>query len=74
MISYRRNFAAEFYWASTLTRRVKRGFGGEVPPPRLDAYLQNLGMLMRDIRAESIRTYPKKADAEQVWGTVRNNE
>ena len=73
MISYRRNFAAEFYWASTLTRRVKRGFGGGTPAAA--GCLSAKPRYADEGYQDGIHPHlPKKTDAEQVWGTVRNNE
>jgi nitrite reductase/ring-hydroxylating ferredoxin subunit len=37
--------------------------GHEAPPPRLGEYLQNIGMLMKHVRTESIRTYATKLEA-----------
>ena len=40
--------------------------GHETPPPRLAAYLKNVGLLMKDVRTESIRTYATKVEGGWV--------
>jgi nitrite reductase/ring-hydroxylating ferredoxin subunit len=42
--------------------------GGEVAPPRLGAYLRNVGMLMEHVRTESIGVY--KTTVEDGWVSV----
>lgn len=42
--------------------------GNEPPPPRIDAFLRNADMLMKQIRTESIHTY--KAKVESGWVLV----
>jgi nitrite reductase/ring-hydroxylating ferredoxin subunit len=41
--------------------------GNENPPPRLGAYLTNVGMLMQHIRTESIGAYKTKVESDWVW-------
>ena len=41
-------------------------FGHETPPPMMGEYLQNIGMLMKHVRTESIRTYATKLEAGWV--------
>jgi nitrite reductase/ring-hydroxylating ferredoxin subunit len=43
---------------------------GETAPPRTEAYLKNVNMLMAYIRSESIGTYPTKIEAGWVWVAV----
>ncbi len=50
-----------------LSGPVPRDFGGEVPPPRMAQYLQNVAMLMSHIRTRSIRTYETKVEFGMVW-------
>lgn len=50
-----------------LSGPVPRDFGGEVPPPRMAQYLQNVAMLMSHIRTRSIRTYETKVESGMVW-------
>ncbi len=40
--------------------------GDDAPPPRLGAYLQNVGMLMQHIRTESIGVYKTTVDGGWV--------
>jgi nitrite reductase/ring-hydroxylating ferredoxin subunit len=40
--------------------------GGEIPGPRVGAFLTNVGMLMAHIRAESIGTFKVKVESEWV--------
>jgi len=41
--------------------------GIEPVPPRMGAFLQNVGMLMQHIRTESIHTHRVKLEAGWVW-------
>jgi nitrite reductase/ring-hydroxylating ferredoxin subunit len=41
--------------------------GNEPVPPRTGAFLHNVGMLMQNVRTESIRKYVVKVDAGWVW-------
>lgn len=50
-----------------LSGPVPHDFGGEVPPPRMTQYLQNVAMLMSHIRTRSIRTYETKVESGMVW-------
>jgi len=43
--------------------------GHEIPPPFLHKYLQNIEMLMKHVRTESIRTYATKLEAG--WVQIR---
>jgi len=45
---------------------VPHDLGDEIPPPMLGGYLQNIGMLMKHVRTESIRTYTTKLEAGWV--------
>jgi nitrite reductase/ring-hydroxylating ferredoxin subunit len=49
-----------------LSGPVPPNFGQEIPPPMFGEYLQNIGMLMKDVRTESIRTYSTKLEAGWV--------
>jgi nitrite reductase/ring-hydroxylating ferredoxin subunit len=49
-----------------LSGPVPPDMGSETPPPMLAGYLQNVGMLMKHIRMESIRTYATKVEAGWV--------
>jgi nitrite reductase/ring-hydroxylating ferredoxin subunit len=49
-----------------LSGPVPADFGKETPPPMLGEYFQNVGMLMKHIRTESIRTYETKLAAGWV--------
>jgi nitrite reductase/ring-hydroxylating ferredoxin subunit len=49
-----------------LSGPVSSDIGHETPPPRLGEYLQNIGMLMKHVRTESIRTYATKLQAGWV--------
>jgi nitrite reductase/ring-hydroxylating ferredoxin subunit len=40
--------------------------GNESLPPRLAAFLQHVGALMKDVRTESLRTYETKVEAGWV--------
>jgi nitrite reductase/ring-hydroxylating ferredoxin subunit len=50
-----------------LSGPVPPHLGNEPVPPRMGAFLQNVGMLMQHIRTESIRTYRVKLEAGWVW-------
>jgi nitrite reductase/ring-hydroxylating ferredoxin subunit len=52
-----------------LSGPVPSDIGHEVPPPFLGKYLQNIGMLMKHVRTESIRTYATKLEAG--WVQIR---
>ena len=43
--------------------------GTEIPSPIIGGYLQNIGMLMKQVRTESIRTYATKLEAG--WVLIR---
>ena len=45
-----------------LSGPVPTYLGHETPPPMMVEYLQNIGMLMKDVRTESIRTYATKLE------------
>ena len=49
-----------------LSGPVPPDIGHETLPPMLGEYLQNIGMLMRHVRAESICTYATKLEAGWV--------
>ena len=49
-----------------LSGPVPADTGNESIPPRLAAYLQNIGTLMVPVRTESIRTYETKVEAGWV--------
>jgi nitrite reductase/ring-hydroxylating ferredoxin subunit len=49
-----------------LSGPVPADFGDETPPPRLGHFLQGIGMMMEQVRTESIRTYPTKVEAGWV--------
>ncbi|GAB6276136.1 MAG: hypothetical protein SAMD01599839_06760 [Rectinema sp.] len=40
--------------------------GDEIPPPKIEAFLKNVGMLMQHIRMESIGAYKAKVEAGWV--------
>ena len=46
-----------------LSGPVPADFGKEIPSPMLGEYLQNIGMLMKDIHTESIHTYATKIES-----------
>ncbi len=46
-----------------LSGPVPEDLGNESVPPALAAFLQNVGMLMKHVRTESIRTYQTKVEA-----------
>jgi nitrite reductase/ring-hydroxylating ferredoxin subunit len=46
---------------------VPPDLGGESTPPRLVAYLRNVGMRMQHIRTESLAVYAAKVDGDWVW-------
>ena len=52
-----------------LSGPVPSDTGHEIPPPFLGAYLQNIEMLMKHVRTESIRTYATKLEAG--WVQIR---
>lgn len=45
-----------------LSGPVPSDAGNETPPPRLAAFLQRVDVLMREVRTESICTYPTKLE------------
>jgi nitrite reductase/ring-hydroxylating ferredoxin subunit len=49
-----------------LSGTVPADLGNESLPPRLAAFLQHVGALMKDIRTESLRTYETKVEAGWV--------
>ena len=49
-----------------LSGPVPPDFGHETPPPMFGEYLQNIGMLMKGVRTESIRTYTTKLESGWV--------
>ena len=49
-----------------LSGPVPADMGNESLPPRLAAFLQHVGTLMKDVRTESIRTYETKIEAGWV--------
>jgi nitrite reductase/ring-hydroxylating ferredoxin subunit len=49
-----------------LSGPVPPDLGHETPPPLMGGYLQNIGMLMKHVRTESIRTYATKLEAGWV--------
>ena len=52
-----------------LSGPVPSDMGHEIPPPLLGRFLQNIGMLMKHVRTESIRTYATKLEAG--WIQIR---
>jgi nitrite reductase/ring-hydroxylating ferredoxin subunit len=46
-----------------LSSPVPADFGNEIPSPIMGEYLQNIGMLMKHVRTESIHTYATKIDS-----------
>ena len=52
-----------------LSGPVPSDSGHEIPPPFLGKYLQNIEMLMKHVRTESIRTYATKLEAG--WVQIR---
>ena len=50
-----------------LSGSVPHDLGGEVPPPKLARYLQNVAMLMKPIRTHNLRTYETKVESGMVW-------
>ena len=52
-----------------LSGPVPSDIGHEIPPPFLGGYLQNIEMLMKHVRTESIRTYATKLEAG--WVQIR---
>lgn len=49
-----------------LSGPVPADMGNDIPPPRLAAFLQHVGMQMKHIRTESIRAYETKVEAGWV--------
>jgi len=49
-----------------LSGPVPSDIGHEIPPPFLNQYLQNIGMLMKHVHTESIRTYETKLESGWV--------
>ncbi len=49
-----------------LSGPVPGDLGNETVPPRVAAMLQNVGMLMKHVRTESIRSYATKVEAGWV--------
>jgi len=49
-----------------LSGPVPADMGNESLPPRLTAFLQHVGMLMKHVRTESIRTYETRVEAGWV--------
>jgi nitrite reductase/ring-hydroxylating ferredoxin subunit len=49
-----------------LSGPVPSDIGHEIPPPFLGQYLQNIGMIMKHVHTESIRTYATKLEAGWV--------
>ena len=49
-----------------LSGPVPADMGNETPPPKLAAFLQHVGMQMRHVRTESIRTYETKGESGWV--------
>jgi nitrite reductase/ring-hydroxylating ferredoxin subunit len=45
---------------------VPSDIGDEIPPPFLGEYLNNIGMIMKHVHTESIRTYATKLEAGWV--------
>jgi len=52
-----------------LSGPVPSDIGHEIPPPLLGKYLQNIGILMKQVRTESIRTYETKL--KDGWIQIR---
>jgi len=52
-----------------LSGPVPSDIGSEIPPPFLGQYLQNIGMIMKHVHTESIRTYATKLEAG--WVRIR---
>ena len=50
-----------------LSGPVPADLGNESLPPRLAAFLQHVGALMKDIRTESLRTYETKVEAGWIY-------
>jgi nitrite reductase/ring-hydroxylating ferredoxin subunit len=49
-----------------LAGRVPTYLGNETPPPRTEAFLKNVGMLMQHVRTESIGSYTTKIESGWV--------
>jgi nitrite reductase/ring-hydroxylating ferredoxin subunit len=54
-----------------LSGPVPSDIGHEIPPPFLGKYLQNIGMLMKHVRTESIRTYTTKLEAGWIQINIK---
>ena len=52
-----------------LSGPVPSDIGQEIPPPFLGQYLQNIGMLMKHVHTESIRTYTTRL--EDGWVQIK---
>jgi len=52
-----------------LSGPVPSDIGHEIPPPFLGEYLNNIGMIMKHVHTESIRTYATKLEAG--WVRIR---
>ena len=50
-----------------LSNPVPVHLAGEIPPPRIGAFLKNVGMLMQHVRTESIATYKTKVESGWVF-------
>jgi nitrite reductase/ring-hydroxylating ferredoxin subunit len=49
-----------------LSGPVPHDIGRETLPPALGEYLQNIGMLMKHVRTESIRTYETRVEGDFI--------
>ena len=56
-------------YGEALSGPVPSDLGHEIPPPLLGGYLQNIGMLMKHVRTESVRIYETKFEAG--WILIR---
>jgi nitrite reductase/ring-hydroxylating ferredoxin subunit len=54
-----------------LSGPVPSAIGNEIPPPFLGKYLQNIGMIMKNVRTETIRTYTTKLEAGWIQIKVK---
>ena len=54
-----------------LSGPVPSDIGHEIPPPFLVKYQQNIGMLMKHVRTESIRTYTTKLEAGWIQINIK---
>lgn len=50
---------------------VPRDFYNETPPPGMGVYLQNIDMLMKPVKTESVRTYAVKTDQQMIWVDIK---